>query len=375
MIVVRPGTSVSRALGIAALLVLGACEPPIKSGDAGVVGHPDLALVRDQGSDPPPEDGGASDDAAAINDLKKVVDQSGAPDASWGTCTANGVAGECISTTDCAAQGKVSTAGLCPGPSNIRCCTEALNPADGGTSGAACPSTSYPTPNDGKYASPGEVVYDGLCPAGMVPVGTFCIDKFEASVYPVDAADDDVVIGSWSPFKNPGSTRVRAASIAGAIPQGYINQLQAKAACEVAKKRLCTNDEWRSACRGPDDFTYPYGNTRIDDRCNDESDRVKHPVVECFNSTDNSIWSKLSDPGISQQPMTVDPAGTRAQCLSPYDVNDMMGNLHEWTSDPAGTFQGGFYFDTTKNGNGCLYRTTAHDVSHWDYSTGFRCCK
>jgi len=24
----------------------------------------------------------------------------------------------------------------------------------------------------------------------------------------------------------------------------------------------------------------------------------------------------------------------------------MMGNLHEWTADPAGTFRGGFYVDT-----------------------------
>ena len=53
---------------------------------------------------------------------------------------------------------------------------------------------------------------------------------------------------------------------------------------------------------------------------------------------------------------------------------DMMGNLHEWTANPAGTFRGGFYVDTTVNGEGCLYDTTAHDVLHWDYSTGFRCC-
>jgi formylglycine-generating enzyme required for sulfatase activity len=52
----------------------------------------------------------------------------------------------------------------------------------------------------------------------------------------------------------------------------------------------------------------------------------------------------------------------------------MMGNLHEWTADPAGTFRGGFYVDTTINGAGCLYRTTAHVASYWDYSTGFRCC-
>ena len=43
--------------------------------------------------------------------------------------------------------------------------------------------------------------------------------------------------------------------------------------------------------------------------------------------------------------------------------------------DPAGTFKGGFYVDTKLNGEGCLYTTTAHDVSYWDYSTGFRCCR
>jgi hypothetical protein len=51
-----------------------------------------------------------------------------------------------------------------------------------------------------------------------------------------------------------------------------------------------------------------------------------------------------------------------------------MGNLHEWTADPNGTFRGGFYADTAINGEGCLYATTAHNRSHWDYSTGFRCC-
>ena len=51
-----------------------------------------------------------------------------------------------------------------------------------------------------------------------------------------------------------------------------------------------------------------------------------------------------------------------------------MGNLHEWIDDPAGTFKGGFYVDTVINGEGRLYTTTAHNVYHFDYSTGFRCC-
>ena len=66
--------------------------------------------------------------------------------------------------------------------------------------------------------------------------------------------------------------------------------------------------------------------------------------------------------------------GARAGCVSADGAFDMMGNLHEWTANPAGTFRGGFYVDTARNGPGCQYATTAHDRSYWDYSTGFRCC-
>jgi hypothetical protein len=56
----------------------------------------------------------------------------------------------------------------------------------------------------------------------------------------------------------------------------------------------------------------------------------------------------------------------------------MMGNLHEWVkgdeSQVHGTFAGGYFLDTSINGNGCEYRTTAHAHDYHDYSTGFRCC-
>ena len=57
-----------------------------------------------------------------------------------------------------------------------------------------------------------------------------------------------------------------------------------------------------------------------------------------------------------------------------YGVYDMVGNLHEWTNDPEGTFLGGYYLDIHQNGDGCDYRTGAHAVWYHDYSTGFRCC-
>ncbi|MGH8311583.1 MAG: SUMF1/EgtB/PvdO family nonheme iron enzyme, partial [Steroidobacteraceae bacterium] len=61
-------------------------------------------------------------------------------------------------------------------------------------------------------------------------------------------------------------------------------------------------------------------------------------------------------------------------CASAEGAFDLVGNLHEWTSDPGGTYRGGFYVESTLNGLGCSYATTAHSTAHWDYSTGFRCC-
>jgi formylglycine-generating enzyme required for sulfatase activity len=77
---------------------------------------------------------------------------------------------------------------------------------------------------------------------------------------------------------------------------------------------------------------------------------------------------------LNQLPDSLDRTGDNAGCQTPEGVFDMMGNLHEWTADPDGTFRGGFYVDTRINGEGCLYTTTAHSVAYGDYSTGFRCC-
>jgi hypothetical protein len=38
-------------------------------------------------------------------------------------CSVSGVGGACMSTSDCAAMGQTSTAGFCPGPADIQCCT------------------------------------------------------------------------------------------------------------------------------------------------------------------------------------------------------------------------------------------------------------
>ncbi len=210
-----------------------------------------------------------------------------------------------------------------------------------------------------------EAAGQGGCPDGMIAVDTFCVDRYEAALALADGTP-------WSPYFNPADRAVRAVSAAGLVPQGYVSGTQAAAACAAAGKRLCTDAEWLRACQGSAGTTYPYGDARMPGVCNDA--RAQHPAIEYFGTSADWIWSELGHPCINQLPASLDRAGANPGCVTEDGAFDMMGNLHEWTADPAGTFRGGFYVDTVINGDGCLYRTTAHGVSHWDYSTGFRCC-
>ncbi len=299
-------------------------------------------------------------DARPMPDAHPVVDSPPGTIDAVGTgavCTSGGMTGTCIdtSTTTCPT---TTLTGLCPGPASVKCCIP-------GSMGApVCDPTPMPTPNEGLTEADGT----GGCPSGMIviPDSTkpFCIDQYEAELMLEDSAGTE---SSWSPYFNPGTMTVRAVSLAGAVPQGYISGLQASAACVASGKRLCADTEWLRACQGEDDYTYPYGNTRETGVCNDH--RSEHPAIELFGSV-----TMLQSPCINELPDTVDLSGSRTGCVTEDGAYDMMGNVHEWTADPDGTFRGGYYMDTVENGNGCLYVTTAHDTEYWDYSTGFRCC-
>lgn len=236
---------------------------------------------------------------------------------------------------------------------------------DDGLETFACTASDDPQPNVGAVEDAGS----GNCPAGMVAVASFCIDRFEAALLDISVAAAPV---PFSPYRNPGATSVRAVSVSSAVPQGYINGVQAAAACQAAGKRLCTDTEWLRACRGPSNLTYPYGNTRIPGLCNDA--RATHPLVEYFGTPGPWGAAELQHSCINQLPASLDRAGSNSGCQSAEGPYDMMGNLHEWTADPNGTYRGGYYVDTAINGPGCLYLNTAHDQHYFDYGTGFRCC-
>ncbi len=217
------------------------------------------------------------------------------------------------------------------------------------------------------------------CPSGMVPVRGFCIDTHEAATEVVDVGKDGKVhvVGKHSPFKPIGDERVRAVPAKGRVPQGHISQEQAAAACKLAGKRLCSDEEWITACKGKKPTTFPYGDDRVPGRCNDEGRSGMNLLFGGGGAEAPEgayTQENMNDERLNRTEGSLAVGGRHTRCKSSYGAFDMVGNLHEWTSAGGGTFRGGYYLDVTINGDGCDYKTTAHSPKYFDYSTGFRCC-
>jgi sulfatase modifying factor 1 len=256
--------------------------------------------------------------------------------------------------------------------------------------GPMSPPRLFAEPEDGPSASFVDPLILALtrqrtarCPAEMALVANrVCVDRWEASL--VERAPDGSE-RAWSPYLavDGHEADLRAVSRGGVVPQGYVSGRQAALACSASGKRLCRATEWEVACRGPSDTQFPYGNQRRAGVCNDDV-RPRHPVPEAghiLGIRADAIWREgMNASLVNQLPGTLLPTGSRAECTNGWGVFDMVGNLHEWIDDDAeqrnvrGTFRGGYYMDTSKNGDGCSYATTAHAFSYHDYSTGFRCC-
>jgi len=209
------------------------------------------------------------------------------------------------------------------------------------------------------------------CPPEMANLGAFCIDRWEAYVVEVVGKKTR----GHSPYVPVEGLAVRAVSRSRSVPQAYISGAEAAAACKQAGKRLCSEEEFETACMGPKKTAWPYGDTHVAGACND-SGRAS-PLDVLFASLGPARYQPdvMNDARLNQVRGTLARTGSHPRCTAGNGVYDLVGNLHEWTSDPEGTFRGGYYLDTKINGEGCRYRTSAHHFRYHDYSTGFRCCK
>ena len=130
-----------------------------------------------------------------------------------------------------------------------------------------------------------------------------------------------------------------------------------------------------TACRGEKQTQFPYGNTYRQDVCNVFRDVHPATILHGVSSEGHSDprLNRLSDG--ADRPLLL-TTGAQSGCVSRWGddaIYDMVGNLDEWVDDPDGTFVGGFYARSTRNG--CDARVRNHPVNYFDYSTGVRCCR
>jgi len=134
-------------------------------------------------------------------------------------------------------------------------------------------------------------------PAHTVTLPGFYLDRTEVTNQDFAAfvrARRAQVPGSWKAEGYPsGEDR---------YPVTDVTWYQASAYCLWAGKRLPTEAEWEKAARGPKGLRYPWGNE--------------------FDSRKANL--------LSDGPR---PVGSYIQGESPYHVQDLVGNVWEWTSD------------------------------------------
>jgi len=105
------------------------------------------------------------------------------------------------------------------------------------------------------------------------------------------------------PFFKVCVDRYEFPNVKGAVPKTGVSYDEAQLLCEQKGKRLCTADEWKFACGGIEQYTYPYGWNPEKEKCNSDD---KRPPEE---------------------------SGTRINCVSKFGGYDMVGNVFEWVTD------------------------------------------
>ena len=141
----------------------------------------------------------------------------------------------------------------------------------------------------------------------------------------------------------------------GELPKTQLTAGEARALCEAAGKRLCTESEWTFACEGSNLLPYPYGFERDAHRCNtDKTDLV-------------TAEGELKDLRAA--------AGSHGRCTSEFGVRDLVGNVEEFVvsdTEPSAVLRKGAYWQPAANS--CRTSRPHPEPDYLGIELGFRCC-
>ncbi len=147
------------------------------------------------------------------------------------------------------------------------------------------------------------------------------------------------------------------------VEPAQVSWIEADAACKKAGKRMCTEEEWVSACTGvpavddnnnsqfADDTVegtmYPYGSFYEAGQCRDQEDKYKGKAGT---------------------------TGTMDKCRTPSGLFDLAGNIGEWSGiskETAGLMGG---HNSSGERAACNQRSASFGAGNRNMTTGFRCC-
>jgi formylglycine-generating enzyme required for sulfatase activity len=161
----------------------------------------------------------------------------------------------------------------------------------------------------------------------------------------------------------------------GALPPTLVSWHGAVAACKSVGKRLCTAHEFNFACEGEEMRPYPYGFERDARKCNIDRPYVRR--TEKLLEWDACMKSPVCKAEFEKLDQRV-PAGSMPECVSPFGVYDITGNVNEWVERPGekpphrSGLKGGWWGPVRCR---CRPMTTIHPEHDYGYEQGFRCCK
>jgi len=152
------------------------------------------------------------------------------------------------------------------------------------------------------------------------------------------------------------------------LPENFKSFTHAEKTCKSLGKRVCKESEWNFACEGEEMRPYPYGFERVRVCNHDREDLyVEDPRKQVLA---DHRW----------------PSGSHPECVSPFGIFDMVGNVWEMQDacdgkggDSVCIYRGGSFADATSTQSG----TDRGCASSWAYAAqrenfdaelGFRCC-